>query len=381
LSGVVDVNRGFVRSTGGERWLFLLHVDWRWIRQRPHWFAEEATLDRRVMVAYRLHPGRRGLPRNSSGVRRFPMLPLPLGRSLQHRRVARIFAGLQRIWLGLMTRRFNPTHVYVSHPKVFRTLPRGVRRRGVIVYDCMDDAIAMAAPGAQASLLELERELVEAADLVVVSSAVLLARLESRYGSELADNVHLVRNGLRPPSAGLAFPPPSRPQPTRVVVGYTGTVARWFDFDSVLYALDACSEVSMRVIGPRTGTEPGHARIEYVAPVAHDELPGLLHDCDALIMPFKPDAIVTAVNPVKLYEYLTYGVPVIAARYGEVEEQFGRFVEMYDSPEGLADLFRALSAGRLQVRGDREQLQEFITASTWENRWHAVRLAVAGAQP
>jgi teichuronic acid biosynthesis glycosyltransferase TuaH len=357
-----------------ERWLFLLHVDWRWIRQRPHWFVDEARKDHEVVVAYRLHPRREALPLNASGVRRFPMLPLPLSRSLSYPNASAMLFLLQRLWIAAMTRRFAPTHVYISHPKVFATVPRRLIENAVLIYDCMDDAVAMANHRQRKAILRLETELAAAADVVVVSSQVLLDRLSDRLPADVRAKAVVVRNGA---SAGAAARPHRRPESAEggVRVGYAGTVASWFDFESVLTALDGCPGVRLRVIGPRTGREPNHPHIQYVPPVDHSALPTLLGDCDALIMPFTPGQVVTAVNPVKLYEYLAYRKPIIARRYPEIECEFDSLVEFYDTPTELMALFSKLEARTLPVRGEDTVVRRFIAASSWSARWQAVQAA------
>lgn len=361
-----------------ERWLFLVHVDWRWIKQRPHWLAEEANKEYETLVAYRLHPGRRRLPSNRSSVGRFAMLPLPLGRSLARPNSGRLFFFLQRAWLGLRTFRFRPTHIYVGHPKLYPLIPRTQLRTAVLVYDCMDDAVAMAPANQRAAVHQRERELVSASAVVVASSRALASRLAERYGWAAEAKTILVQNGLNIEvetpvlRTGVAAPA------LGATIGYAGTVARWFDFDSVLFALNECPEVRIRVIGPRIGDEPRHDRIEYVPPVDHAKLPELLGDCNALIMPFKPGPIVAAVNPVKLYEYLTYRVPILVSRYEEIEQDFGHLVEMYETDDELAHLFSRLIRGELRPRGDWPAVSEFLKSSTWTARWNQIQQAKRG---
>ena len=45
----------------------------------------------------------------------------------------------------------------------------------------------------------------------------------------------------------------------------------------------------------------------------------LLHHFDVCIIPFKRNAITDAVDPVKLYEYLSVGKPVVATTLKEIE--------------------------------------------------------------
>jgi glycosyltransferase involved in cell wall biosynthesis len=277
----------------------------------------------------------------------------------------------QRAWVSLLAACFRPTHVYISHPLLLDVLPKRLQF-AVLVYDCMDDAVAMACPQGRGSVLEKERSLVDRADVVVVSSQVLAERLRTRCGASIEFKLRLVLNG-----APVRRSPASRAAPAadgrgQLLIGYAGTVAAWFDFRSLIGALDACPDVRLLIVGPRTGGEPRHERIEYHPAVDHEVLPSLLVYCDALIMPFEPGPVVAAVNPVKLYEYLQYGVPVIARRYAEIEREFGEFVEYYDSTRDLVRLFRHVAEGRLRGCSDAEGLAEFLDSATWSRRWSEI---------
>lgn len=377
MESTVPVRTGARTSsvTRNQRWLFLIHVDWRWIRQRPHWFAEEALRRHHVLVAYRLHPRRSTLPKNRSAVCRVPLLPLPL-RPPGQSRSARAGALCHKAWVSLLFAAFRPTHVYISHPKLTATLPRDAGRNAILVYDCMDDAVAMAPPSRRGATLLEERRLVSRADVIVLSSQVLAERIRERSGAMAEGKMRVILNGVNPSSLRRRVHPTQRGSASRVVVCYAGTVDEWFDFDALLTALEACPGVSLRIIGPRTGREPVHARIEYVRPVEHDQLPTLLCDCAALIMPFRMDRIVAAVNPVKLYEYLGYRVPVIATRYPEIEREFGALVEFYKTPADLIDLLHRLENGELQPGGGREEVEAFIKSASWRGRWDELRTAV-----
>ena len=267
---------------------------------------------------------------------------------------------------------FRPTHVYVSHPALYDVLPRRSTVRQTLVYDCMDDAVAMAPAERRPALLERERMLLRRAHRVVVSSGVLATRLRARYGPLVESKLRFVPNGIDA-RRGMA---PQRPAQMghvgEPVVGYAGTVGEWFDFGTVLAALGRCPAISLQVIGPRSGREPHHDRIQYHVPVDHEALPSMLSQCDALIMPFTVDDVVAAVNPVKLYEYLQYGVPVIVRRYEEIEQEFGMFVHFYESSQDLSLLFERLQEGCLPARAEAKTVAAFLETASWTRRWAAI---------
>lgn len=364
-------------------WMFLSHVDWRWIKQRPHWFAEEARREGPLVYLFRVNPRRWGLPRNKTAVRRIPLVPLPLGNLLGNGRVSgKVLIAIQRAWLWVLWRLLRPRYVYVSHPKMWGLVPSQLKDRSVFLYDCMDDAFAMARGRGLVELSALENELCQRATVIGVSSATLATRLEARYGIAVMSKITLAPNGLKESSTGRPSIQSGHAATQRKggsgLLGYAGTVSHWFDFSSLIAALETNEGARALIVGPRGGEVPVHPQITYRDPVEHAALPSVIGECDALIMPFVPNDIVSAVNPVKIYEYLTYDVPVIARRYGEVEGEFGEYVYCYDTPEEFSELVTRLVTGELRSRRTPDEVAAFLESRTWSARWEVLRQSLGG---
>jgi glycosyltransferase involved in cell wall biosynthesis len=88
---------------------------------------------------------------------------------------------------------------------------------------------------------------------------------------------------------------------------------------------------------------------------------------DALIMPFVKSELVLAVNPVKAYEYIASGKPVILTKYKETEK-FEDFSYLYDGFADLNLLMLEISQGTLKARRSIEECRAFGNDNTWENR-------------
>ncbi len=79
------------------------------------------------------------------------------------------------------------------------------------------------------------------------------------------------------------------------------------------------------------------------------ELPGYLQDFDVCLIPFRINTLTRAVDPVKLYEYLSQGKPVVATRLPELVP----LEELLYLTEGVDDfvscLDRAISEGNADM--------------------------------
>ncbi|HEX2863415.1 MAG TPA: glycosyltransferase, partial [Deinococcales bacterium] len=159
------------------RILYLMHVDWRWVKQRPHHLAEGLNGWADLLVLFRPARGRSRLPANPSRVRRWPLLPIPS----RSRWLGWLDAPLQRLWVGLAAAWFRPDLVWVTFPTLAAYLPRRLWHRGV-VYDCMDLAEGFGGtPGHLRRVRALEERLAREARLVLCSSQNLEAGLRARY--------------------------------------------------------------------------------------------------------------------------------------------------------------------------------------------------------
>jgi O-antigen biosynthesis protein len=70
--------------------------------------------------------------------------------------------------------------------------------------------------------------------------------------------------------------------------------------------------------------------------VAHSELHTYLERFQVALIPFIRNELTMGTNPIKLYEYFSYGLPVIASRLPELE-QFGDLVYLSESPAGFVE--------------------------------------------
>ena len=120
------------------------------------------------------------------------------------------------------------------------------------------------------------------------------------------------------------------------------------------------------LIGPSNVTIPIHPQIHYVGTIKRGYIFPFMKYAYALVMPFVVNELIRSVNPVKLYEYIYTGKPVIAPRYKETEA-FEGFVYLYSSPEEFVKA--VMNAGDKEMNEDyREKCIAFLRNNTWACR-------------
>ena len=98
--------------------------------------------------------------------------------------------------------------------------------------------------------------------------------------------------------------------------------------------------------------------------IPYAELPARMAAFDVAVIPFVKIPLTLATNPLKLYEYLALGVPIVSTRLPEIEP-FGELVYLSDSAEEFARSLELAAAERdPELRARRK-------AAAAENSWRA----------
>ncbi|UCA10522.1 hypothetical protein [Aeromonas enteropelogenes] len=106
----------------------------------------------------------------------------------------------------------------------------------------------------------------------------------------------------------------------KLIFGYVGTIASWFDWEAVYGLAKDYPESEVRIIGPNYSSVPNGLpeNIKLFPAVEHSSIGGVISDFDYGIIPFKVNELTDSVDPVKYYEYRAYDLPVISTRFGQM---------------------------------------------------------------
>lgn len=348
--------------------MYLCPVDWNWIKQRPQFLAEELAKFYDVYVVYPYRNNRKGLQkREATSKKLFPYYTIPTlgGRLPLIGKINNVFCRLQ---MEMVRRKIKPDILYLTMPWQIDFFPKKVSSK--IVYDCMDDYAAIAAnPADTGRLVEQETKLVKKADVVFVSSENLRMILQNRYHIE-PEKLHLLRNGY---NANWKEDDQKSTNVRRIPIetlriAYFGTIGRWFDFDLLLSSLKKFTMIEYHLFGPMENSIriPPHDRLVYHGVVEHDQILKHSSQMHGLMMPFVINDIVRSVDPVKLYEYIWIGKPIISVRYPEIE-RFDPYVSFYGTREEFFSHIDALISGET-AKYTQEQAIEFLKENNWKKR-------------
>ncbi|PRH82942.1 glycosyltransferase [Arenimonas caeni] len=279
-----------------------------------------------------------------------------------HESLARLLA-----WSGTAASLSLVQHPYWSG--LVRSVPNAR-----VVYDCMDHHAGFDnnAPG----ILRAEQALLADAELVVVTSAWLEKEVAPQ-----ARSVALVRNAGEFEFFREAPAKVFRDERGRRVLGYYGAIAEWFDVALVRELALANPEALVLLVGNDTIDAAGQLadlpNVRCTGEVPYAELPYWLHGFDVALLPFRVVPLTQATNPVKVYEYLAGGKPVVAVDLPEMA-QFGGLVRTAGDAAGFVRAVSAALAGDGEPADAVARRQAFAASQTWSHRADEIDQAIAG---
>jgi GT2 family glycosyltransferase/peptidoglycan hydrolase CwlO-like protein/SAM-dependent methyltransferase len=246
-----------------------------------------------------------------------------------------------------------------------------------VVYDCMDEHSGFRTTARR--MLRSEEALSRTADLVLATSHRLFATQ-----SRLNANCQLVPNAAD--FSHFRFAPPGVPDEianiTRPIIGYYGAISDWFDTELIAYLARSRPGWQFVLIGSTFGADltplHGLSNVHLLGEKPYVVLPGYLHRFDVCIIPFKQTPLTDATNPVKLFEYLSAGKPVVATRLEEIGHYADHMYLAGEREEWLACLDAALAEDAPDKRQTRI---EFARENSWDTRYCQIRQAIESLYP
>jgi len=228
-----------------------------------------------------------------------------------------------------------------------------------VVFDALDEysGFENVAP----DVIDCQNALAELSDEISVTSQKIfdnLARHSSKitivsnatefdYFSKLPSSGHL--DALKKP-----------------IIGYYGAIDKWFDTELVVEMAKSHPDWNIVLIGLTQGSNAeiltGFHNVHLIGEVPYKELTKYLCSFDVCLIPFKICDLILSTNPVKFFEYISSGKPVVSTALPELKK-YGQLLYLSENHDHfVSNVEQALKENRPDVIADRIRLAK-------ENDW------------
>uniref|UniRef100_A0A7C4JR75 Polysaccharide pyruvyl transferase domain-containing protein n=1 Tax=Thermodesulfobacterium geofontis TaxID=1295609 RepID=A0A7C4JR75_9BACT len=264
---------------------------------------------------------------------------------------------------------------YISFPvEIFISPMRELRKKGFkIVYDIMDDWDGFKEVGqAPWYKREVEERIILEADFVFAVKKNL-----SEKFSYLRKDIYILGNAYNEEILGLdaKFIAGTKINNDVVTIGYYGWLSEGrFDWDFVFDVAKTFKEIKIQLIGYALSDKvkeklEDFKNIEYVGTVNPNELKNFVAKWNIGMIPFNEKDISKGADPLKLYEYIYFGLPTVIKGISDLKErpmvfyinsveEFGEILKRFNSKDKIR---------QFQIE-NRELVEEFLKKNNWKAR-------------
>lgn len=256
--------------------------------------------------------------------------------------------------------------LFVLHP-VWKNIALGIDKVKRI-YDLMD--LYSGFPGAKDELIKAEEELITKSDAILTTASTLY-----EFAKTLNQNVYMVKNGsdyekfsdLK--KNGVLDTLTNKP-----IVGYFGAITEWLDFDLMKYVIKNNRDKYFVFLGSLNTTNVRklykYKNVYFWGEVNHSELSGYLAYFDVCIIPFVLNDLIKSTDPVKFYEYIASGKPVVSVDLPELSK-YSKICYLSKHKEDFSEnISKAINEDNQKIVEERKKVSK---ENDWESRVQLIK--------
>jgi len=360
--------------------LYLMGIQWNWIKQRPHFIAEGLAEKYDLVTLSKKSLTQKGDGNETPVKVVYPIRLIPERISL----FKRINTSIYKRYVDYYLRRCK--FVWFCAPnEISEYVLTKCSNEHVVIYDCMDDMLAF--PSSKDNIKAIfarEESLVKRANVIFCSANHLKEKICERYSINkditVLNNALVINEENATSRDDLLRLKPGFVKSAAFKISYIGTVADWFDFELIEKILLSIPKAEIHLWGPcsqRLKDANERKGVFFHGPVDHKYVKTIMENSNALIMPFVVNELIQSVNPVKLYEYIYSGVPCLAPLYGE-SKPFGDYCYLYKDHGDCIDELKHILDKTPSISKTKDECENFAKANTWSQRMKVILNVMKG---
>jgi glycosyltransferase involved in cell wall biosynthesis len=245
-------------------------------------------------------------------------------------------------------------------PEYLPLIQKSAEFKATVIYDLIDAWDTSL--GRQWYSRKADVEIIHASRILIASAMTLKLQLEHDSQRKVTLFPNAVNRRLF--SSHISWPRPEDLPASAWTILYIGALwGEWFDWKLLGRTAERYPEAAVAVIGDYREQYKSHPpNIFFLGLKPQWRLPAYLAHADVAIIPWHPSTITHATSPLKLYEYLAMGLPVVAPDLKSLGHIPGLFLA-----RDIEEFLSLVGQARFIPRNHME-IDKFIRKNTWQAR-------------
>lgn len=147
-------------------------------------------------------------------------------------------------------------------------------------------------------------------------------------------------------------------------IGYIGTIGEWFDYNVIETILEINLTCEIILVGKNFLPKLDNPRLKYIGVKKNEDLPDIIQTFDLCLYNFKSMPLLDTINPVKIYEYLSMNIPVLAIKSMETIV-LKDYLLLYEDKD---DIISVLNGVITRPFANEDARMKFINNNSWDVR-------------
>ena len=157
------------------------------------------------------------------------------------------------------------------------------------------------------------------------------------------------------------------------IIGYYGALASWFDYDMIKYLAEKRPEYNIVLLGIKYDDSFDKANLNskkniyFLGSKDYEELPNYASKFDVCTIPFLINDITQATSPLKLFEYMALGKPIVTTAMKECKKYESVLISN-NNDEFIDKVDYAIKLGKNKDDVYHKILKKEALENTWESK-------------